>query len=660
MVCNPTTKQKNITIIIFILFFMIGLSIYDDYGMSIDEVFERNTGLITLKYILKEKMNIESLPVQIEEAGDLLSYEDKDYGVLLQMPLLLFEYVNHFRFDLNTVFRIRHLWVFLNFFLALIFFFKLIQRRFSNWKLSILGVVFLIISPRIFADGFYNIKDLMFFSWFTIALFFYVEFVFSPGIVHCFLLGLTIAISSNVRIAGIIVLPFSCFYLLLLFIRKRIRLSQFLLKVTLLIGVTVFFWVLFLPAAWDQTIRFLLDSYKHFSHYDLKISELYFGKLIPCNAKPWHYLPVWIGITTPIFYLILFLTGFFSISQQYKKFEKEKIWIDVSFISLLIAPILILVLKKSTIYNGWRHFYFIYCPFLYFTMSGFSFLESITKKWTRYLLFAGCLFSLLINFRWMINNHPYQMIFFNELVRDIADRLFERDYWTLSTRDSLQFLLNYDKDPEFLVGDYQSSIDLTQYSLKKKDRDRLIIKQFKKGVQPPEYIAANYSRIIGNDLNFPYYRPIYDIKVDDMILASVYQRSGEDELPAYQLVDRIQSNIHQDTVTSLFDGDFSTAWTTGIFQNNSDYLEIEFENPVTLWGLTYYLVSDETDFPRSLSLSSSMDGIRWDPIDIVSEDLTDYTFNKKRMKFLKMKNTEQSDRFLWSMTELIFHGSTQD
>lgn len=297
---------------------------------------------------------------------------------------------------------------------------------------------------------------------------------------------------------------------------------------------------------------------------------------------------------------------------------------------------------------------------MYFVLYGFLFIKNVSKQRFRYPLYAACLFSLFINVRWMVINHPHQMVYFNKLIRNSADELFERDYWALSTRNSLEFLLNYDADPEFLVGDYQSSIDFTQYALRKKDRDRLVIKQYRKGVQPPEYMAANYSRTLGNDLNFPFYDSIYNVKVDDMILASVYQRKDDDELSAENIVFRIQTNIHQELAANLFDNDFSTAWITGRLQNNSDYLEIEFMNPVTLWGLTYYLASDETDFPRSLRLYSSMDGILWEPIDIVSEDLTDYTFNQKQMKFLKMKNTEQSDRFLWSMTELVFHGSTQD
>lgn len=654
------TKHNYFLILCFVLIFIIGLLIYDDYGVSIDEVFERKTGLVTLKYVLKEKLHIESLPEQIDNADDLLSYEDKDYGVLLQMPVLLFEYANQFRFDLNTVFRIRHLWVFLNFLIAVVCFCKIIQRRFSSWTLSILGIVFLIISPRIFADAFYNIKDLMFFSWFTISLFFYIEFILSPGILHCFLLALVIAVSANGRIAGITVLPFSCFYLLLLLIRKQIHLSQLFIKAALLIGFTVFFCILFLPASWDNPIRFLEDSYKHFSHYDLNLSELYFGKLIPSNAKPWQYLPVWIGITTPVIYLVLFFVGIISFFRQQKKLKIENRWIDLSFICFLLIPIMIVILNKSTLYNGWRHFYFIYCPFLYFVLYGFLFIKNESNQRLRYPLYAACLFSLLINARWMVINHPYQMIYFNKLIRNSADVLFERDYWALSTRESLEFLLKYEKDPALFVGDYQSSIDFTQYSLRKKDRDRLIIKQYRKGVQPPAYLAANYSRIIGNDLNFPFYDRIYNVKVDDMILSSVYQRSVEDELPAGNIVFHIQTNIHQDIAANLFDNDFSTAWTTGRLQNNSDYLEIEFKNPVTLWGMTYYLASDETDFPRSLQMFSSMDGILWDPIDIVNEDLTDYTFNQKQMKFLKMKNTEHSDRFLWSMTELVFHGSIQD
>ena len=40
---------------------------------------------------------------------------------------------------------------------------------------------------------------------------------------------------------------------------------------------------------------------------------LYLGKLIPDSLPPWHYVLVWIGVTTPILYLVGFLAGLIAI-----------------------------------------------------------------------------------------------------------------------------------------------------------------------------------------------------------------------------------------------------------------------------------------------------------------------------------------------------------
>ena len=105
--------------------------------------------------------------------------------------------------DSRNYFLMRHLINFLIFFISCICFYLLLSRRFT-FKFAILGLIFFILSPRIFADSFYNMKDIIFLSFFTISIFFAIKFLNYPSYKYAFLSSLTCALAIDVRIVGII------------------------------------------------------------------------------------------------------------------------------------------------------------------------------------------------------------------------------------------------------------------------------------------------------------------------------------------------------------------------------------------------------------------------------------------------------------------------
>jgi len=71
--------SKNILIPLFFITYLIsGLIIASDYGISWDEPISRINGIVSVNYVF---------------SGDdyLFDYIDKDYGVIIEMPLVLAE-----------------------------------------------------------------------------------------------------------------------------------------------------------------------------------------------------------------------------------------------------------------------------------------------------------------------------------------------------------------------------------------------------------------------------------------------------------------------------------------------------------------------------------------------------------------------------------------
>ena len=157
-------KDKLILYIFFSVYLVVGLIIYKDYGISFDENLHRQSGFISFQYII----NFFSIPLDlsdtIDSIPDLKSDWRKTYGVAFDLPMAFIEMAFKIS-DSRDIYLLRHLFTFLIFFSSTICFYHLVNLSVKNKNLSLLGVLLLITSPRIFADSFYNSRDIIFLSF---------------------------------------------------------------------------------------------------------------------------------------------------------------------------------------------------------------------------------------------------------------------------------------------------------------------------------------------------------------------------------------------------------------------------------------------------------------------------------------------------------------
>ena len=171
-------NSKFIVLFLFSVYFLIGIFTFKDYGISIDEQFQRSSGLYWLSYILKllhlDKLSAVALLKFENIQGFTLVTADQipTYGIIFDVPSALIEII--FSIDEpKNYFYLRHLMNFLFFFISSIYFYRLLVNRFENINLCILGTIFYILSPRIYGASFYNNKDIIFFiSCFDYNIFF--------------------------------------------------------------------------------------------------------------------------------------------------------------------------------------------------------------------------------------------------------------------------------------------------------------------------------------------------------------------------------------------------------------------------------------------------------------------------------------------------------
>ncbi len=441
-ILKPGNNKNQAVILFFISFLILGLFIFSDYGLSWDEGSQRNIGIMNIEYALNK-------------SGALADHQDRYHGGVFESILIFTEKIFHLH-DSKSIYLGRHLLTFLTFYLGVFFFYLLCKHCFKSWKIGILGSLFLILSPRIFADSFFNSKDIPFMSVFIISVYVLVKYLESKTGLWIFFHSLISAILFDIRVLGILV-PF---FTLLFTITDSYRAHKMKKNISSLVFyflLLAVFIVLFWPVLWKNPLQNFLQAFIQMSHYPWNGTVLFLGEYISAGSLPWGYVPVWISITTPILYLFGFVFGFFIFSIEIFNATYEKKRQALIFLLWFFLPIIIVILLHSILLDGWRHLFFIYPAFLVISLKGFTeiWTHIILLKKTKVRSILLALFVLIITLSllstacFMVINHPHQNVYFNFLVGKNARNNFELDYWGISYRQALEYIL--EKHPKGVI-----------------------------------------------------------------------------------------------------------------------------------------------------------------------------------------------------------------
>ena len=165
---NIKLNKLNLIFLIFTFssIYLTGLIVYQDYGLNIDDPYYRYNGDYFYNFV-KEFL-----------LGDI-STSNFDFKKDLNIATpFLYEIIVSIICDIlkisepKKIYEVSHLTNFSIFFLSLIFLYNIILKRFKNKLLSILSVLILFLTPRIFSESFYNSRDIFFLSMTVVSIFF--------------------------------------------------------------------------------------------------------------------------------------------------------------------------------------------------------------------------------------------------------------------------------------------------------------------------------------------------------------------------------------------------------------------------------------------------------------------------------------------------------
>jgi len=428
--------QKAILGGLFLLFLIVGSISYNDYGIAWDEPSQQEIGQLNYEYL-------------IGESDSLASYHDRFYGAAFEMPLYFLQKA----FGITktaAIYNFRHLITHLTFLIGVAFFFALVYKIFQNFNTALLGSIMLYIHPRIFAHSFFNSKDIVFMSFFIIGLYSLFLLLEKQNNKRLLLHALVSAFLIDIRIIGI-VLPFISLLAVLPVLLRFNRDSQQMLKSIIryslmLIALLYVFW----PALWTDPLL-LGKAFARMSHFPFRYDVLFHGNMIPAKEVPWTYLPVWIGISTPPFILLLFAIGFVWMLRNYIRnpesaFESSKQWYILVLASFPIDFIILLIIINSTLYDGWRQVYFLYPLLLISAVYAYDIImkKLELKMFWDVIINVFIIIFIVLSLHKIYRLHPYEQVYLNHFVskkNENRRKTFEMDYWGLSYREGIAYVL---------------------------------------------------------------------------------------------------------------------------------------------------------------------------------------------------------------------------
>jgi len=476
-----------------------------DYGVAWDESSQRQIGLMSYSYITHQDKQ-------------LLSFIDRDYGPAFELLLVWAEKSLDLT-DPRHVYLMRHTVTFIFFVGGLIFFYRLGLRmwRHSGWAL--LACLLLVLSPRIFADSFYNSKDIPSLVMAIISMYTLMNYAERKDIQRACWHALACALWIDIRLTGVLSVGLT----IVLMWKERSCWLYLLLTAAL----TLLAW----PFLWESPLINFLSAWLSMTRFQWPLTVLYQGQYFSAATLPWHYLPWWMTISTPLGFLTAGILGYVMTLKSllvhpvafYRQRRNELI-----VLGWLTIPIVAVILMRTVIYDGYRQLYFVYPALVILAVMGFRQLYQWIGKYAgdrlkqaaQQIFLAMMALYCLGLAGWMIRVHPYQHLYFNRLagssLAEIQQR-YEMDYWGLSFTQVLRNLAA--NDPSDVIRIYVDQLPrrLNTAMLSTKDQARFV---FVDDFHQASYLVTNFR---WNKEGYPKATPYYAVKLDDAIIAAAYR-----------------------------------------------------------------------------------------------------------------------------------------
>ena len=313
--------------------------------------------------------------------------------------------------------------------------------------------------------------------------------------------------TTDIRILGVLFLP------ILGLLWGRHSWKKALLFFMSYLGTVYLFW----PSLWASPLSVFWESLCAMGHYPWGGTVMYLGFFEEARHLPWHYLFGYIGVTTPLLYLLGAVLCLIRFRRVVTDLPDRVLWVGLLWFFL---PLGLILGNGAVLYDSWRHVFFVYPGFVLLSTYGLALLyQAYLKNTQKGRVFGvACLALAWIPLGWfMLREAPLSYVYFNALAgqRETLHSRFETDYWGLSYREGLEWVAAYEKRPwvKVWMPHYpgEQSLDLLTAAEQKKLR-------WVADPSEADYLITTFRWITA----LPSQEPLYEKRVGGISILRVY------------------------------------------------------------------------------------------------------------------------------------------
>ncbi|MBA4407949.1 MAG: hypothetical protein C0397_00830 [Odoribacter sp.] len=359
-------------------------------------------------------------------------------------------------FGIKDIYAFRHLMCSVSGWLTIVIT-ALFAAYFSGYGAAILVLILFAVSPGFLGHAQNNLKDIPFALAYISSVYFSLKLVFSetkPSRQTIILLIISIGLAIGIRAGGLLVLFYLGFFMLLKigldwFTNKKLDRQLLKKQLILLVGISLAGYLAGLitwPHALQNPLVNPWKSYQVMIHFPTTVRQIFEGQFDWSDFHPWYYLPKYMAITIPIVVFSGIVAFLLNSKKNYIKTQKMQLLL-LAF--TILFPVVYVILKNSNLYGSWRHFLFIYPAIILFSALGIhAFFTRYKHRFVRIPAIVLLLFLAIHPFRFMVANHPYYYLYYNQIVGGLKGAYgnYETDYYYHSMREGAEWLQEYLKN----------------------------------------------------------------------------------------------------------------------------------------------------------------------------------------------------------------------
>ena len=277
------------------------------------------------------------------------------------------------------------------------------------------------------------------------------------------------------------------------------------------------------PLLWNDPVHRFLESFHNLANIVWTGKVLFDGHSFAGNELPLNYMPVWFCITVPELWLIAGLAGcvyiiIAAVRFPVKYFGNTPERHFLFYVAVFLIPVLAMMVLHGVNIDDWRHLYFIYAPFV--MLSLFVINKLINGK-RKAIVKAVCLLQTILVFYFMVKNHPFQQVYFNNFVshdNEYLRKRYDLEYWGCSFYQGLKDLLATNQGTIRITTDLSGQPPLRNNinMLTEQEKKRVIVTD----EAGADYFISNY-RLHPDD--YPYNKVDFSINVLNSTILCIYK-----------------------------------------------------------------------------------------------------------------------------------------